>query len=115
MARLGCTIISQVHPLLVRRVLFLESHDSLPSLHPLSRVSSGASMQVYATRTEQLSIGGHTYRLRVLSDKRQFSDIDGHRAHSGLSATQWGLFGQLWPSERLLAQAMHRFAVDGKR
>jgi len=72
-------------------------------------------MQVYATRTEQLSIGGHTYRLRVLSDKRQFSDINGHRAHSGLSATQWGLFGQLWPSERLLAQAMHRFAVDGKR
>jgi len=72
-------------------------------------------MQVYATRTEQLSIGGLIYRLRVLSDKQQFSDANGHRARLGLSATQWGLFGQLWPSERLLAQAMHRFAVDGKR
>ncbi len=72
-------------------------------------------MQVYATRTEQLSIGGLIYRLRVLSDKQQFSDASGHRAHLGLSATQWGLFGQLWPSERLLAQAMHRFAVEGKR
>ena len=72
-------------------------------------------MQVYATRTEQLSIGGHTYRLRVLSDKQQFSDANGHRARLGLSATQWGMFGQLWPSERLLAQAMHRFTVDGKR
>jgi len=72
-------------------------------------------MQVYATRTEQLSIGGHTYRLRVLSDKQQFSDANGHRARLGLSATHWGLFGQLWPSERLLAQAMYRFTVEGKR
>lgn len=72
-------------------------------------------MQAYATRNEQLSIGGHTYRLRILSDKQQFSDANGHRARTGLSATQWGLFGQLWPSERLLAQAMHRFTVDGKR
>jgi len=72
-------------------------------------------MQVYATRNEQLSIGGHTYRLRILSDKHQFSDAKGHRARLGLSPTQWGLFGQLWPSERLLAQAMHRFTVDGKR
>lgn len=72
-------------------------------------------MQVYATRTEQISIGGHPYRLRILSDKHQFSDANGHRARLGLSASQWGLFGQLWPSERLLAQAMHRFAVDGKR
>lgn len=72
-------------------------------------------MQVYATRNERLSIGGYTYSLRVLSDKQQFSDAHGHRARLGLSATQWSLFGQLWPAERLLAQAMHRFAVDGKR
>ncbi|MBD8879813.1 methyltransferase domain-containing protein [Rhodanobacter sp. 7MK24] len=72
-------------------------------------------MQAYATRSEQLLIGGHKYRLRVLSDKQQFSDAAGHRARMGLSVAQWGLFGQLWPSERLLAQAMHRFAIDGKR
>lgn len=72
-------------------------------------------MQIYATRNERLSIGGHAYRLRVLSDKQQVSDTIGRSACVGLSAAQWGLFGQLWPSERLLAQAMHRFAIDGKR
>lgn len=72
-------------------------------------------MPVYSTRNERLSVGGHTYRLRVLSDKQQFSDADGHRTRMGLSTAEWGLFGQLWPSERLLAQAMHRFAADGKR
>ncbi|WP_201313112.1 methyltransferase domain-containing protein [Dyella sp. EPa41] len=72
-------------------------------------------MPAYATRNERLSVGGHTYRLRILSDKQQFSDADGHRARMGISTAQWSLFGQLWPSERLLAQAMHRFAVDGKR
>jgi predicted nicotinamide N-methyase len=72
-------------------------------------------MQAYATRNEQLSIGSHTYHLRVLSDKQQFADANGHRTRTGLSATEWSLFGQLWPSDRLLAQAMDRFAIDGKR
>ncbi len=72
-------------------------------------------MQAYSTRNERLSIGGHAYRLRVLTDKQQFSDANGHSARMGISTAQWGLFGQLWPSDRLLAQAMHRFAVNGKR
>lgn len=72
-------------------------------------------MPGYATRTEQVPIGGHVYRLRVLSDKQQFSDPDGHAARLGISSAQWCLFGQLWPTGRLLAQAMHRFDVAGKR
>jgi len=72
-------------------------------------------MTGYSTRTQRVPIGGHVYQLRVLSDKRQCSDPDGHAKRLGISSAQWGLFGQLWPTGRLLAQAMHHFAVDGKR
>ena len=72
-------------------------------------------MTGYSTRNEKVLIGGHSYRLRVLSDKRQFSDPEGHGVRLGISSAQWSLFGQVWPSERLLAQAMHRFEIAGKR
>jgi 2-polyprenyl-3-methyl-5-hydroxy-6-metoxy-1,4-benzoquinol methylase len=72
-------------------------------------------MPGYSTRNERVSIGGHTYRLRVLSDKQQFSDPDGHGAQLGISSAQWSLFGQLWPAARLLAQAMQRFEIAGKQ
>jgi predicted nicotinamide N-methyase len=79
------------------------------------RQQPGASMPGYSTRNEVVSISGHAYRLRVLSDKQQFSDPDRHGPRLGISPAQWSLFGQLWPSGRLLAQAMQRFDVEGKR
>jgi predicted nicotinamide N-methyase len=69
----------------------------------------------YSTRNQSVPIGGHVYQLRVLSDKQQFCDPDGHAERLGISSAQWCLFGQLWPAGRLLAQAMHRFDVEGKR
>ncbi|WP_066095299.1 class I SAM-dependent methyltransferase [Xanthomonas massiliensis] len=72
-------------------------------------------MPGYSVRHEQVTVGGHLYRLRVLSDRQQFSDPDGHGARLGISSAQWSLFGQLWPAERLLAQAMTQFDVQGKR
>jgi predicted nicotinamide N-methyase len=69
----------------------------------------------YAVREIRLAIGGHPYRLRVLSDRQQFGDPDGQGAKIGISSAQWSLFGQLWPASRLLAQAMHRFEFAGKR
>jgi len=72
-------------------------------------------MPGYATRKQQVPIAGHTYHLRVLTDKQQFSDPDGHGARLGISSAQWCLFGQLWPAGRLLAQAMQRFDIEGKR
>jgi predicted nicotinamide N-methyase len=72
-------------------------------------------MPGYSTRSEQVSVAGYVYRLRVLSDKRQFSDPEGHGERLGMSSAQWSLFGQLWPSGRLLAQAMQRFDIGGKR
>lgn len=72
-------------------------------------------MPGYSTRNELVPVGGHVYRLRVLSDKQQFSDPDGHGARLGISSAQWSLFGQVWPAGRLLAHAMHRFDIAGKR
>lgn len=72
-------------------------------------------MPGYLTRQLTLSVGGVAYRLRVLSDIQQFADPDGHGARLGISSAQWSLFGQSWPSGRLLAQAMDRFDIAGKR
>lgn len=72
-------------------------------------------MPGYSTRKLALTIGGHAWRLRVLSDLQQFADPDGHGERLGISAAQWSLFGQIWPSGRLLAQAMHRVELTGER
>ena len=72
-------------------------------------------MPGYNVREIASAIGGHDYRLRVLNDTQQFADPDGHSARIGISSAQWSLFGQLWPAGRLLAQAMHRFDIAGKR
>ena len=72
-------------------------------------------MPGYGVRETECTIGGSVYRLRVLSDTQQFADPDGHSARIGISSAQWSLFGQVWPAGRLLAQAMHRFDIDGKR
>ncbi|MBD8524633.1 class I SAM-dependent methyltransferase [Pseudomarimonas arenosa] len=69
----------------------------------------------YSVREINQAIGHHPYRLRVLSDRQQFGDPDGRAAALGISSAQWSLFGQLWPAGRLLAQAMYRFDITGKR
>lgn len=72
-------------------------------------------MPGFTTRNLLVHVGGHAYRLRVLSDRQQFADPDGHGERLGISSAQWSLFGQLWPSGRLLAQAMDRADIAGKR
>ena len=72
-------------------------------------------MPGFKTRNVKVTIGGDSYLLRVLSDKQQLSDLEGHGKRLHISSAQWGLFGQLWPSGQLLAQAMCRFDIEGKR
>lgn len=72
-------------------------------------------MAGYDTRNIVVRVGGHPFQLRVLSDRQQFADPDGHGDRMGISSAQWSLFGQLWPAGRLLAQAMQRMNVEGKR
>lgn len=72
-------------------------------------------MPGYTTRQQVIRLGAHDYRIRALSDRQQFADPDGHADRLGISSAQWCLFGQVWPSGRLLAEAMSRFDVAGKR
>lgn len=72
-------------------------------------------MPGFKTRNVKVTIGGDSYLLRILSDKQQVSDLEGHRKRLHISSAQWGMFGQLWPSGQLLAQAMSRFDIEGKR
>lgn len=72
-------------------------------------------MPGYQVREIEHAVGGHPYRLRVLSDTQQFADPDGHGERAGISSATWSLFGQLWPAGALLAHAMERFHIEGKR
>ena len=82
--------------------------------HPRA-TPSGCDVPGYDTRIITANVGGHAYSLRVLSDRQQFADPDGHGRRMGISSAQWSLFGQLWPAGRLLAQAMLRVDIEGKR
>lgn len=72
-------------------------------------------MPGYNTRQQTIHLGDHDYRIRALSDRQQFADPDGHAERLGISSAQWCLFGQVWPSGRLLAETMSRFDIEGKR
>ena len=72
-------------------------------------------MSGYNTRVSTVHLGGLDYRIRSLSDRQQFADPLGRAAKAGISSANWSLFGQLWPSGRLLAEAMSEFDVAGKR
>ena len=72
-------------------------------------------MPGYATRLLTVRLGGHDYRIRALSDLQQFADPTGQAHRAGISSSLWSLFGQVWPSGRVLAEAMSSFDVAGKR
>jgi predicted nicotinamide N-methyase len=72
-------------------------------------------MPGYTTRQLTVRLGGHDYRIRALSDLRQFADPHRHAERIGISSALWSLFGQVWPSGRMLAEAMCTHDVAGKR
>ena len=72
-------------------------------------------MPGYTTRLLTVRLGGHDFRIRALSDLQQFADPTGRASRAGISSSLWSLFGQIWPSGRVLAEAMSSFDVAGKR
>lgn len=72
-------------------------------------------MPGYTTREVTVRLGDHDYSIRALSDRQQFADPGHHAARIGISSSLWCLFGQVWPSGRVLAQAMTSFDIAGKR
>lgn len=72
-------------------------------------------MPGYSTFIQTVRLGDFDYRIRSLSDLQQFADPDHNAARIGISSAQWSLFGHVWPSGRLLAEAMATHDVAGKR
>ena len=72
-------------------------------------------MPGYATRLLDVPLGGRVYRVRALQDIQQFADRDGASGRAGISSSQWPLFGQVWPSGCVLAEAMCVHQVAGLR
>ena len=72
-------------------------------------------MPGYEVRQQTVNIGGLDYDVRSLLDNQQYADPQGSAEDAGMGASGWPLFGQVWPSARVLALAMHSHAIEGKR
>ncbi|MEO7392865.1 MAG: SAM-dependent methyltransferase [Ramlibacter sp.] len=69
----------------------------------------------YEVKIETIRGTGEDLQLRSLLDRQQYHDPAGEAGRAGISSAQWSLFGMLWPSGRVLAQAMLTFELAGKR
>lgn len=72
-------------------------------------------MPVYHVKVETVTVGGTDYLIRSLLNLQQYSDPQGEADMAGISSAGWSLFGQIWPSARVLALEMHTFDLVGKR
>ena len=72
-------------------------------------------MPGYEVRQQTVNIGGLDYDVRSLLDNQQYADPLGSAEDAGMGASGWPLFGQVWPSARVLALAMHSHPIEGKR
>lgn len=69
----------------------------------------------YQVKHETLTLGGLDYRIRSLLDRQQYYDPDGLAESAGVSPASWPLFGQVWPSARILAGIVQTVPIAGKR
>ncbi|MDP3760370.1 MAG: SAM-dependent methyltransferase [Ramlibacter sp.] len=69
----------------------------------------------YEVKFERVTGTGGDLQIRSLLDRRQFHDPLGEAERGGISSAAWPLFGMLWPSGRVLAQAMLTFELEGRR
>lgn len=64
-------------------------------------------MPGYAVKVQSIGIAeGDNLEIRSLLDRQQYADPEGAAALAGISSAMWPLFGQIWPSARLLANLM---------
>jgi len=69
----------------------------------------------YNVETNTQRIGELDYRVRALTDRRQYSDPDGEAERAGVTPASWPLFGVLWPAGIALAEAMSVIPIAGRR
>lgn len=70
----------------------------------------------YEVKFQNIAVsGGVALRIRSLLDRSQFYDPDGEAAALGINDTAWSMFGQVWPSSLILADAVQAYDLVGKR
>lgn len=72
-------------------------------------------MPGYQVKHQTVTIGGWDYAVCSLLDNQQYADPQGAAEDAGIGESVWPLFGQIWPSARVLALAMDSHAIAGKR
>jgi predicted nicotinamide N-methyase len=77
--------------------------------------AAAAPSASYLTRLETVSGIGADLQLRLLLDRQQYHDPLGEAEREGISSSAWPIFGMLWPSGRVLAQAMLTYPINGER
>lgn len=73
-------------------------------------------MPGYEVKLQRVAVaGGDDLEIRSLLDRLQYSDPDGAAALAGISPASWPLFGQVWPSSRILAGLMQEWQLGTQR
>lgn len=72
-------------------------------------------MPGYEVKFERLLLGDSHFQVRSLLNRQQFSDPQGVASALGISEASWPLFGLIWPSARILANAMQCLDIKGQR
>lgn len=72
-------------------------------------------MPGYQVKLETHLLGTSHFEIRSLLDRQQYADPDGAALAAGISSASWPLFGMVWPSARMLANAMQTYDIAGKR
>ncbi len=72
-------------------------------------------MPGYKVQHETHLLGSSHFEIRSLLDRQQYADPDGAALAAGISSASWPLFGMVWPSARMLANAMQTYHINGKR
>ena len=65
-------------------------------------------MPGYEVKTETLLLGDTPWQIRSLMDTQQYADPHNASGDMGIPPAGWSLFGQVWPSARVLALAMRQ-------
>ncbi len=69
----------------------------------------------YSVEVRTVCVGAAEYRIRMLSDRQQYHDPDGHAERAGISSATWPLFGVIWPVGIALADELTRIDIAGRR
>jgi predicted nicotinamide N-methyase len=72
-------------------------------------------MPGYQVKTETLLLGDTPWQIRSLMDTQQYADPQNTSGDMGIPPAGWSLFGQVWPSARVLALAMVSYPLHGQR